>query len=394
MLGDDSHTADQRLDMLDNRIAVLGNLDRLGEASVAVRTLVAEAERYASPYQLVPCRVRAADVFYEVGRWDEAMAELETAAEGGVPVSPLYRLVLHGLWALIAAHRDEEATAEAHLAAVTDQSVPAALEAHFSQYLVMARAVLAERRGQPRQALAVLADSVRADHPADLAERRLWLPDLIRLAVAAGDAATAQAAAAAAADHAGSQVTPSRAAAAGHCRGLLEGDPVPLLAAADTYRTVGRPLELGRVLEDAAVVLAGRGDLPAARAAYAEAVEQYTALRADWDLLRADSRLRRHGIRRPRRRRRRRRPAAGWEALTPTELTVAYLVADGLPNPDIAARLFLSRRTVEVHVSHILAKLGARSRVEIAREAAAHPPAAHPAAAPDRPAAAPGASRA
>jgi DNA-binding NarL/FixJ family response regulator len=127
-------------------------------------------------------------------------------------------------------------------------------------------------------------------------------------------------------------------------------------------------VELAWALEDAAVLLAEQADLPAARAAYAEAIEHYTALGADWDALRADTRLRRYGIRRQRRRRQ--RPATGWDALTPAELRVAYLVADGLANPDVAARLFLSRGTVEVHVSRILAKLGARSRVEIARAAA------------------------
>jgi DNA-binding CsgD family transcriptional regulator len=124
------------------------------------------------------------------------------------------------------------------------------------------------------------------------------------------------------------------------------------------------------------VLLAERGDLPAARAAYAEAVEQYTGLRADWDLLRADARLRPYSIRRGRPRSR--RPATGWEALTPTELKIAYLVAEGNSNAEVAARLFLSRRTAEIHVSRILTKLDARSRVEIARHATARP-------VPDRP---------
>jgi DNA-binding CsgD family transcriptional regulator len=67
------------------------------------------------------------------------------------------------------------------------------------------------------------------------------------------------------------------------------------------------------------------------------------------------------------------RPASGWGALTPTERKVAYLVAAGQSNPDIAAGLYLSRNTVQTHVSHILAKLGARSRAEILSEAARHP---------------------
>jgi DNA-binding CsgD family transcriptional regulator len=62
----------------------------------------------------------------------------------------------------------------------------------------------------------------------------------------------------------------------------------------------------------------------------------------------------------------RQRPKVGWEALTPTEEKIALLVAAGQSNPDIANQLFLSRRTVDSHVSHILAKLSAKSRVEIA----------------------------
>ena len=40
-----------------------------------------------------------------------------------------------------------------------------------------------------------------------------------------------------------------------------------------------------------------------------------------------------------------------------------------MSNPQIAAQLFLSRRTVQTHVSHILAKLDLHSRIDIAREA-------------------------
>ena len=46
------------------------------------------------------------------------------------------------------------------------------------------------------------------------------------------------------------------------------------------------------------------------------------------------------------------------------------LVAERLTNPEIAERMFISRRTVQTHVSHALAKLGVASRRELAAEAA------------------------
>jgi DNA-binding CsgD family transcriptional regulator len=61
--------------------------------------------------------------------------------------------------------------------------------------------------------------------------------------------------------------------------------------------------------------------------------------------------------------------------LTPTEVKVAGLVAKGRSNREIAVTLSLSPRTVQTHVSHILAKLGAGSRSQIAREAATRLPA-------------------
>lgn len=68
----------------------------------------------------------------------------------------------------------------------------------------------------------------------------------------------------------------------------------------------------------------------------------------------------------------RKRPSTGWASLTPAELNVVRLVAEGLPNKDIAARLFVSPRTVQAHLSHVYAKLGVTSRVPLAQEAARH----------------------
>lgn len=70
------------------------------------------------------------------------------------------------------------------------------------------------------------------------------------------------------------------------------------------------------------------------------------------------------------RRRGRGRPASGVESLTPAEREVVALVVQGLTNPEVGERLFISRRTVQHHLGHVYAKLGIRSRRELPREAA------------------------
>jgi DNA-binding CsgD family transcriptional regulator len=68
----------------------------------------------------------------------------------------------------------------------------------------------------------------------------------------------------------------------------------------------------------------------------------------------------------------RKRPASGWASLTPTERQVVRLLSEGLTNNVIAARLFVSPRTVQTHLTHVYTKLGLNSRVQLAQEAARH----------------------
>jgi DNA-binding CsgD family transcriptional regulator len=66
----------------------------------------------------------------------------------------------------------------------------------------------------------------------------------------------------------------------------------------------------------------------------------------------------------------RKRPLRGWDSLSPAELRVVQLVAEGLTNPQIGERLFISPRTVQAHLSHVFAKLAVSSRAELAAQAA------------------------
>ncbi len=67
----------------------------------------------------------------------------------------------------------------------------------------------------------------------------------------------------------------------------------------------------------------------------------------------------------------RKRPRSGWAALTPTELEVVALAAQGLTNAQIGQQLFISAGTARTHLSHIYAKLGVANRAQLAAEATA-----------------------
>ena len=58
---------------------------------------------------------------------------------------------------------------------------------------------------------------------------------------------------------------------------------------------------------------------------------------------------------------------SGIASLTKRELEIAELITDRLTNPQIAEKLFLSKKTIESHIRNLFVKLGASSRVEVAR---------------------------
>ncbi|HEY3907763.1 MAG TPA: AAA family ATPase [Streptosporangiaceae bacterium] len=362
VIADDPQTIDLRLMLLMNRFSMLDTLDRRDDALSTAQQTLALGERVGTS-RLGEIRSYLAAVYFDAGQWDDASAQLENAI--AAPEPELHKVLARALAALIAGHRDDPAGLDEHLTAIKSIPVTDIAWGKPVAEVFLARALAAERAGQADEAEAVLAEYLDPGLAKSIGDLNASvLPMLTRLATAAGHNEVAAAAYAAALE----RETENTAA---HCRGLAQSDPAALMAVADAFSPTLLPLQRAQVLENAAVVYAERTELPAARAAFTEAVKLYDGLGAAWDIRRACARLRPYGIRRATRSSR--RPDFGWDALTATELKIAHLVADGLSNPDIAAELFLSRNTVQTHVSHILTKLGVRSRTEIAGQALAHP---------------------
>jgi DNA-binding CsgD family transcriptional regulator/tetratricopeptide (TPR) repeat protein len=358
-------TLNLRLGLNANRTHYLRVLGHTTKAEDALREMLALADRTWTPRRAT-ARGSAAAHYFFVGRWDDAVAELEVALDlldEGHSL-PTVRIVVHSLRALIAGHRDDGAALRSHVAELHAQKLTSTILRDNAELLLLARAMVEEQGGAPARALGILRQVLEPDFSRDMSDRHACLPTLVRLAVATGKVDVAQAAVQACVDHAVRDRVPVNTAAARRCRGLLDGDADALRAAAREYQAMQHLPDLAATLEDLAVVCAQQGEVQSARAAYAEAVDLYVGLGAVWDIRRAQARLRPLGIGGGRAVPT--RPSTGWFALTPTEVTVARRVADGLSNPDIAQELFLSRRTVQTHVSHILTKLDVRSRREVA----------------------------
>ena len=355
---------DLRLLLQINQSVMLGNLDRYEEALAAAGEARDLADRVGTAVRLAQAHSALGQLLFETGRWDDALTEVEILHED--LRAPEVACMNHGIAAVISFHRGEADTARRHLA----EAVPhAELIGHrVIGSLVLARSLDREQDGVLPEALAVLTDAVNGNTE-QLEEIEDLLADGVRLGTQTGDLVTAQALAGHAAALAAGSDVPHRQADALYCRGLLDQDPPGLLAAAERYEHAGRPLLRAKALEAAAGYFVETDDRGPARAAFTQAVDVYTSLGAAGDIARLQAAFRAHGIRRgPHAKHRQAR--SGWDSLTATEIKIAGYVEEGLSNPEIAAKLLLSRRTVATHVSHILKKLDVNSRTDIAREAA------------------------
>jgi DNA-binding NarL/FixJ family response regulator len=195
------------------------------------------------------------------------------------------------------------------------------------------------------------------------------LPQMASLAMRAGNRDQAEIAATAAAVIAKRNpgVVPVLGAAA-HARGLCKSDTGALRDAVELLARGERPLATAAAREDLGHALAQTGEKDDAIAVFEAAYDAYLTANATRDLARVRSALHALGVRK--RRAAIARPEHGWESLTSGEMAVVEVVAQGLTNREAAAQLYLSADTVNSHLRHAFAKLGIRSRVELARIAA------------------------
>ena len=348
---------------------VLLELDRFDDARRTLETGMRISEELGVRWAVASYQVFLAVERFLAGAWDDAVAEFEAALEVAAETGERYSLVLgHSVMALLALHRGELRHAEAAAAAAA-RELEVGGPRYRSHWAIWARALLLEAGGAVPDAFATLDGCWDRCARSGLAiEFPVLGPDLIRLALATGNRGRAEQVAVAVAEVAAGTDVPALAGAALRCRGLVADDPRTLCAAVDAYAAGPRPLELALAAEDAGVAFARRRDSAAAASLLDRALAGYEGLEAARDAARAEATLRELGIRRGRRGARQ-RPQLGWDSLTPTEHRVVDLVVEGLSNPQIGERLFVSRRTVQTHLAHVFTKLGISSRTQLAAEA-------------------------
>jgi DNA-binding CsgD family transcriptional regulator len=302
----------------------------------------------------------AGGIAFAAGDWDDAVAELDAALERAEETGTGWISLPVGFRSYIDAHRGRTGQARARLESLRHRGLPLQFGHDRPGWAELA---VLEAEGATGEAgtLARTLWSAAREHPgpgtADLA------PDVTRVALAEMDRRLA--------GQLGDDVQalcPPNVARLVH--GMLGADPDAIEDVAAELAGVGRLTAEAFAREELACAAAAAGDRDRATAALDAALAGYQRIGAIPDRDRALGRTRALGIRRGSREAHR-DADFGWNSLTATETRIAELVRDGMTNRQIGTRLFVSPRTVQTHVSHILQKTGLRSRVEIARFAGA-----------------------
>jgi ATP/maltotriose-dependent transcriptional regulator MalT len=308
------------------------------------------------------------------------LAEAAELLDGGIEAARVLGNTQALAWNLFNRSGAALLAGDVELALVTAQesvelSQDLELRFHSAAAAVRLAAVLLET-GHPESAVELLLGSAGGEELALMpgSVRAYCLELLTRCWLALDRRAEAERAAASAAAWASRVQLPLAAAWAERAAAAVDlhaGDAVQAaeraLASSALAEQVGAPIEaaLSRMLAGRALVQAGERDRAAAELQRAAAeLDACGALHyRDY----AERELRQLGHRIHRRTRAGKADGNSIESLTERELQVARLVVDRKTNPEIAAELFLSQKTVETHLRNIFRKIAVSSRVELAR---------------------------
>lgn len=310
-------------------------------------------ERIGSPFMYATCRAHFGGVLIEKGQWARAEQELQAALRMSEEAGPGPRTEALARLADLRFRQGRLEEADSLLEPVHD-SVSAALPA----------AALQMARGEPEVAVAQLQRRLRRLGQPHI-EAASTLAMLVDAHIATGnlesatEAATRLVALATALDRPHTSALSSLAS--GHLaaiRGRTEEAVGHLEDALHHFSDLDLPLESGQVRLELARLLAETNfEMAKQEAGLALAVFDGLGATAHADA--AASLLRSFGVTR--------RPGPkNVGLLTKREQEVLQLVTQGLSNPEIAERLFISRKTAAHHVSRVLTKLGVRNRAEAA----------------------------
>lgn len=334
----------------------MASCDRGGDIRRATQWVRAADEfnrRYGSPHLYTACRIHYGGILFASGKWADAERELKAALDVGKAAEPDLRV--EGLARL----------AELRLAQGRTEEAGRLLEG-YADHRAAARAMAGVHlaRDEPSAAASVLGRRLREVEESSL-EGVALTELLVEAEIAQGALAEATARAerleevAAGVD---SQLIVARVRRAlGRTREALPD----LEAALAAFRRLGMPFEAARTRLLIATTLAPR-ERDTAIAEARAALTGFEELGAGPGADAAAALLRSLGVKAAR------SGPKGVGLLTKRELEVLELLGEGLSNPAIAERLFITRKTVEHHVGSVLSKLELASRGEATAYAVRH----------------------